>query len=70
MVGFFFSFSGIYQTTYDTVVGNVLNLLARFPKGKIHLRSMFSELCKIWGVRTHSAKNTKEPLLEICCLQR
>lgn len=71
MVGFFSSFSGIYQTIYDTIVGNVLNLLPRFPKGQVPLKSVFSELCKIWGVGTATAfcRNTKEPLLEICCWQ-
>lgn len=52
---FFSSFSGIYQTIYDAIVGNVLNLLPRFPKGKVRLRSVFSELCKIWGVGTDTA---------------
>lgn len=53
--GIFSSFSGIYRTIYDDIVGNVLKLLSRFPKGKVHLRSAFVELCKIWGVGTDTA---------------
>lgn len=42
---YFSFFSGIYQSLYDAIVGNVLNLVLRFPKGKVHFASMFSELC-------------------------
>lgn len=55
MVGFFFLLQW-YLSSYiawnnpKVTAESVLNLLPRFPKGKVHLRSMFSQLCMIWGV--------------------
>lgn len=72
MMGIIFSFfSGIYQSLYDSVLGNVLNLLLRFPKSKVHFASVFTALLRprVWELVLHSAKSTKETLLEICCWQ-
>lgn len=73
-----FSLPSWYLSSYiawnspDAIVGNVLNLLPRFPEGKVNLRSMFSQLFMVWVQEPilHSAKSTEEPLLEICCWQR
>lgn len=51
MMGIIFSFfSGIYQSLYDSVLGNVLNLLLRFPKSKVHFASVFTALLRprVW----------------------